>query len=127
MEKEIEKYAAGYKGPIVVYKLRQLYMKDSKNAQIYMLLAVQYARKNCYVGLYDELYGHQKKLPGLADVKLPPYEDGKTNRISLMLGWARGEQTKYKQEAQKKDGEVVKAVSNQMRDAIRVPSSALRR
>ena len=77
MDKEIEKYIAGYKGPIVIYKLRQLISKDKKNAAIYLTLACQYARKNGYVGLYDDLYNYQKKSPELADVKLPPYEEGK--------------------------------------------------
>ncbi len=110
MEKELEKYIKGYRGPIVIYKLRQLIMKDPKNAPLYLLAACQYARANGFVGLYDELYSLQKKLPALADAKLPPYEDS----------WSKAEQAKYKQEAQKKDSEIVKAVSNQMRDAIRV-------
>ena len=110
MEKEVEKYIKGYKGPIVIYKLRQLTLKDSKNASAYLPIACQYARANGYVGLYDDLYVLQKKHTNLADVKLPPYEDS----------WVRSEKSKYSQEAQKKDGEIVKAVSNQMRDAIRV-------
>ena len=76
MDKEVEKYIKGYKGPIVVYKLRQLSMKEPKNASMLLPLAVQYAKSNGYVGLYEEIYNLQKKLPTFADVKLPPYEDG---------------------------------------------------
>ena len=36
------------------------------------------------------------------------------------LAWSKAEQLKYKQEAQKKEADIVKAVSNQMRDAVRV-------
>ena len=110
MEKELEKCIKGYRGPIVIYKLRQLIMKDAKNASVHLPAACQYARNNGYVGLYDELYALQKKVAALADIKLPPYDEA----------WSKAEQAKYKQEAQKKDGEIVKAVSNQMRDAIRV-------
>jgi len=110
MELELEKFMKGYSGPVVVYRLRQLAMKEPKNATIYLSAAIKYAKNNGYVGLYEEIYQMQKKVTAFADAKLPTYDDV----------WSRAEQAKYKSEAQKKDSEIVKAVSNQMRDAIRV-------
>lgn len=120
MEKELEKQMKGYKGPIVVYKLRQLASKDTKNASVYLSMACKYARETGLVGLYEEIYNITKKVATFSEVKLPPYDESKI--WTGILAWSRAEQAKYKQEAQKKDGEIVKAVSNQMRDAIRVPS-----
>ena len=36
------------------------------------------------------------------------------------LAWAKAESAKYRQESSKKDNEVVKAITNQMRDVTRV-------
>ena len=78
MDKEVEKYVSGYKGPIIISKLRQLIVKDPKNAVIYLPLACQLAKANGFVGLYEELYALPKKNVALAEIKLPTYEDGMT-------------------------------------------------
>ena len=77
MDKEIEKYVSGYKGPIIISKLRQLLAKDVRNAGLYLPLACTQAKMHGFVGLYEELYAMPKKNAALAEVKLPPYEEGK--------------------------------------------------
>ena len=83
MDKEIEKYIGGYKGPIVVYKLKQLATKDTKNAQLYLVLAAQFSKNAGYVGLYDDIYNLQKKIPSLAEVKLPAYDSSKGADVAI--------------------------------------------
>lgn len=75
MDSEIVRYISGYKGPIVITKLKQLILKDQSNSNVYLPLACQHARTNGYVGIYEELYAMPKKIPMLAGVKLPPYEE----------------------------------------------------
>lgn len=110
MEKQLEVYLTGYKGLIVPHKLYKLALKDQKNASYYLTLACEYAKKNNYVGIYEDMHALQKKSSIFSNLKLPPHDDT----------WANATHLKYKEESQKKENDIVRAVSNQMREGIRV-------
>lgn len=110
MENQLNTYLSGYKGLIVPHKLYKLALKDQKNASSYLTLACEYAKKNNYVGIYEDMYALQKKTSMFPNLNLPAHDDA----------WANATHLKYKEESQKKENDIVRAVNSQMREGIRV-------
>lgn len=110
MEKQLEAYLKGYRGLIIPHKLYKLALKDQRNASYYLTQACDYCKKNNYVGIYEDMYALQKKSNAFLNLQLPARDET----------WASTTYGKYKEESQKKENDIVRAVSNQMREGIRV-------
>jgi hypothetical protein len=110
MEEQLEEYLKEYRGLIVPHKLYRLAVKNPKDASYYLTQACEYAKKNNYVGIYEDTYALQKKTSAFPNLQLPAHDDD----------WANATHAMYKEESQKKESDIVRAVSNQMREGIRV-------
>jgi len=110
MEKQLEEYLKGYRGLIVAHKLYKLAVKNPRNASYYLTQACEYAKKNNYVGIYEEMYTLQKRSSMFPNLQLPPQD----------TAWVNTTNTIYKEESQKKENDIVRAISNQMHEGIKV-------
>ena len=110
MNEKIKDYIERYRGPIVIHKLQLLALSKHEVAEFCLNLATQYAKQNNYIGFYEEIYNVTVKNPKLDGIKLNPREDAWVSTVSA----------KYKEKSQKKENDIIKAISNQMREGIRV-------